>query len=121
VDLARPEKIRRPFLLLDSRLRSTIQRYRLLNGEHTGFIDTIPGKEPTYEPADGEHGPVENLTEREQTVLEFLPTMLKASEIAADLDVSINTVKAHLRSLYRKLEVGTRREAVERARARGLL
>jgi len=61
------------------------------------------------------------LTEREQTVLEFLPTMLKAREIAADLDVSVNTVKAHLRSLHRKLEVGTRREAVEKASARGLL
>jgi LuxR family maltose regulon positive regulatory protein len=47
--------------------------------------------------------------------------MLKASEIAADLDGSVNTVKAHLRSLHRKLEVGTRREAVEKARARGLL
>ena len=64
---------------------------------------------------------LEGLTEREQTVLDYLPTMLKASEIAADLNVSVNTVKAHLRSLYRKLEAGTRREAVEKARARGLL
>jgi LuxR family maltose regulon positive regulatory protein len=54
-------------------------------------------------------------------VLRFLPTMLKASEIADDLYVSVNTVKAHLRSVYRKLGVGTRREAVERAKAAGLL
>jgi LuxR family maltose regulon positive regulatory protein len=47
--------------------------------------------------------------------------MLKANEIGADLFVSVNTVKAHLRSLYRKLGVTNRREAVERARAIGLL
>lgn len=50
-----------------------------------------------------------------------LPTMLKAGEIADDLYVSVNTVKAHLRSIYRKLGVENRRDAVERARAFGLL
>lgn len=121
VDLARPERIRQPFLLLGSRLRSTSHRYRLLNGEHTDFVTTIPEDGPAHEPEGDETGLLEGLTEREQTVLDYLPTMLKASEIAADLNVSVNTVKAHLRSLYRKLEAGTRREAVEKARARGLL
>ena len=64
---------------------------------------------------------VEHLTERELVVLHYLPTMLKAGEIAADLFVSVNTVKAHLRSMYRKLAVSNRREAVEKARAIGLL
>ena len=50
-----------------------------------------------------------------------LPTMLKATEIAVDLYVSVNTVKAHLRSIYRKLDVANRREAVERARELSLL
>ena len=59
---------------------------------------------------------VEHLTERELIVLHYLPTMLKAGEIASDLYVSVNTVKAHLRSMYRKLGVSNRREAVERAR-----
>ena len=45
-------------------------------------------------------------------VLHYLPTMLKAGEIASDLYVSVNTVKAHLRSMYRKLGVSNRREAV---------
>ena len=64
---------------------------------------------------------VEHLTERELIVLHYLPTMLKAGEIAADLFVSVNTVKAHLRSIYRKLGVSNRREAVERARTIGLM
>jgi LuxR family maltose regulon positive regulatory protein len=47
--------------------------------------------------------------------------MLKASEIAEDLTVSVNTVKAHLRAVYRKLNANNRREAVERAKSAGLL
>ena len=45
-------------------------------------------------------------------VLGFLPTMLKSGEIASDLFVSVNTVKSHLRAIYRKLGVGNRRDAV---------
>ena len=54
-------------------------------------------------------------------MLRFLPTVLTASEIAGELNVSVNTVKAHLRSIYRKLEASRRREAVVSARERGLL
>ena len=43
--------------------------------------------------------------------------MLKSAEIAADLFITINTVKTHQQSIYRKLGVNTRRDAVERARA----
>jgi LuxR family transcriptional regulator, maltose regulon positive regulatory protein len=64
---------------------------------------------------------LEPLSQREVAVLRFLPTMLSNSEIAAELFVSTNTVKTHLRSIYRKLDVGRRREAVARARALRLL
>jgi LuxR family maltose regulon positive regulatory protein len=47
--------------------------------------------------------------------------MMSTQEIAADLHVSVNTVKTHLKSLYRKLGVGRRTEAVRRARELGLL
>ena len=63
----------------------------------------------------------EHLTERELIVLRYLPTMLKAAEIANDLFVTVNTVKSHLRAIYRKLDVTTRRAAVERARELNLL
>ncbi|WP_454048468.1 LuxR C-terminal-related transcriptional regulator [Cellulomonas sp. Marseille-Q8402] len=61
------------------------------------------------------------LTDRELTVLAALPTMASNAEIADELVVSVNTVKAHLKSLYRKLDVPTRRAAVARGRALGLL
>ncbi|AEE46226.1 ATP-dependent transcriptional regulator, MalT-like, LuxR family [Cellulomonas fimi ATCC 484] len=61
------------------------------------------------------------LTDRELAVLTALATMQSNAEIADDLFVSVNTVKAHLKSLFRKLEVGSRRAAVRRGRELGLL
>jgi ATP/maltotriose-dependent transcriptional regulator MalT len=61
------------------------------------------------------------LSERELLVLRYLPTRLSNAEIAAALFVSLNTVKTHLRSIYRRLEVSGRRQAVEAAEGLGLL
>ena len=65
--------------------------------------------------------PGEPLTQSETRVLRYLPTHMGAPEIAAELFVSANTVKTHLRHLYRKLGAHSRQEAVQRARAIGLL
>jgi LuxR family maltose regulon positive regulatory protein len=59
---------------------------------------------------------VEPLTSRERAVLRFLPSRLTIPEIAAELYLSHNTLKFHLRTIYRKLEVNSRAEAVEAAR-----
>ncbi|MCI2956456.1 LuxR C-terminal-related transcriptional regulator [Agromyces atrinae] len=56
------------------------------------------------------------LTERERVVLRALFTTSSVTEIAATLVVSVNTVKSQRRSLYRKLGVSTREEALARAR-----
>ena len=61
------------------------------------------------------------LSEREITVLGLLPSMLSLEEIALDLTVSVNTVKSHVRSIYTKLGVSSRRLAVLAAHERGLL
>ncbi|HET6953476.1 MAG TPA: LuxR C-terminal-related transcriptional regulator [Acidimicrobiales bacterium] len=60
--------------------------------------------------------PAESLTEREVAVLHYLPTLMSNAEIAAGLHLSINTVKSHLKAVYRKLGVEGRREAVLRGR-----
>jgi LuxR family maltose regulon positive regulatory protein len=61
------------------------------------------------------------ITDRELAVLRLLSTDLSLREIGDALYVSLNTVKTHTRGLYRKLSSSGRREAVERARERGLL
>ncbi|WP_345602469.1 LuxR C-terminal-related transcriptional regulator [Pseudonocardia adelaidensis] len=61
------------------------------------------------------------LSERELTVLGLLPSLLSLDEIADDLTVSVNTVKSHVRSIYTKLGVSSRRLAVLAAHEHGLL
>jgi LuxR family transcriptional regulator, maltose regulon positive regulatory protein len=61
------------------------------------------------------------LTHGETRVLHYLPTNLSAREIAGELYLSVNTVKTHQRHLYAKLGARSRTQAVEQARALGLL
>ena len=63
----------------------------------------------------------EPLTDRELDVLRLLPTHLSAGEIANELSLSVHTVKTHTRSIYGKLDVHRRSEAVEQALALVLL
>lgn len=63
----------------------------------------------------------EPLTESETRVLRLLATALSKREIGNELYVSVNTIKTHVKHLYAKLDVQSRREAVERARRLGLL
>ncbi len=64
---------------------------------------------------------LEPLTDRERAVLDYLPTMMSNAEIAQQMLVSVNTVKTHLKAVYRKLGVVRRRDAVVRARQLELL
>jgi len=72
-------------------------------------------------PASAIAGPAEPLTNRELDILLRLEQRLQTKEIAEELVISTETVKTHLRHLFRKLEVDNRREAVARARALGVL
>lgn len=63
----------------------------------------------------------ESLTDRELSVLRLLPTSLSQRQIGDELFLSINTVKTHVKSIFGKLEVGSRAQAVARARVLGLL
>lgn len=64
---------------------------------------------------------IEPLSEREQDVLLGLQNRLTNKEIAAELNISPLTVKSHTRSIYGKLEVNSRRQAVLRGIQTGLL
>jgi LuxR family maltose regulon positive regulatory protein len=76
----------------------------------------------TSPPASAPALPVDlELSERELAVLRLLAGELSQREIGAELYVSFNTVKAHTRSIFRKLGVSSRGDAVARARELGLL
>jgi LuxR family maltose regulon positive regulatory protein len=64
---------------------------------------------------------VEQLSDREVTVLRYLCSRLTQQEMAAALFVSVNTMKSHVRNVYRKLGVASRAEAVEAGRRHGLV
>jgi len=80
------------------------------------------------EPNEHNHAPlssvpplVEPLTEREKEVFELLASGRTNSEIAADLFVTVGTIKAHTSNIYAKLQARNRAEALARARELGLL
>lgn len=85
-------------------------------GRLDAFAETL-----RHHPAAVRGGAQPALTESETIVLKHLPSSRTTGQIAADLGVSINTVKTHLRGIYGKLEANTRGNAVERARLVGLL
>ena len=93
-------------------------------GRGTGYeqwaltlLDRIESRRPTAAGA----APTERLSGRERTVLQYMDTLMSVSEISRELYVSTNTIKTHIKHIYRKLGVSRRRDAVERARALHLL
>jgi LuxR family maltose regulon positive regulatory protein len=120
---ARPYHLRRPFLESEPWLDRLFLRRPALAREHTWLTPTLVGLTPTAREED-EQPPVplpDALSEREREVLERLAQLMSADEIAADLHLSVNTVKTHLKSIFRKLAVTRRGQAVRRARELGLL
>lgn len=64
---------------------------------------------------------VEELTDRELSILRAMQGDLSLRELGAELYLSLNTVKGYVRNLYRKLDVHTRADAIVRGRELGLL
>ena len=108
--------IRAPFDQHADRLAPLLRRRAAERGSHQGMAVDMADRLPT-----GENLIVEPLTERELEVLTHLPTLMSNVEIAAGLHLSVNTVKSHLKAVYRKLGVDGRRHAVLRARELELL
>jgi len=62
---------------------------------------------------------LEKLTRREREILGLLARGYLYKEIALELEISINTVRAHLHAIYEKLRVQSRTEAVVKFLGRG--
>jgi LuxR family maltose regulon positive regulatory protein len=110
--LARGERIRRPFTHTPARLRAIIRDDAALR-TLAGWLR--PDQKTASGAADDPAPLVEELSERELDVLRLLAQLRTTSEIAAELFISANTVKSHVRNILRKLSVSSRNEAVRRA------
>ncbi|MQY33732.1 HTH-type transcriptional regulator MalT [Streptomyces sp. RB17] len=119
---ARRERLRRPFLEAGPRIRHLLDTPPL-QGLAAGWL--TPGEPASPGGPGAAEDPsspvVEELSGREREVVGRLADLMSTEEIAADLYVSVNTVKTHLKSAYRKLGVNGRAEAVRRAREHGLI
>jgi LuxR family transcriptional regulator, maltose regulon positive regulatory protein len=83
-------------------------------------LSLLGGRGPAPVPS-GPGQPAGLLTDSETRILRYLPTNLPVPEIAERLCLSVHTVRTHTRHLYEKLSVHSRTQAVEQARALGLL
>jgi LuxR family maltose regulon positive regulatory protein len=123
LDIAEPDGAVLAFLLHPAPvlLERHLQRRTAHRALLTEILDLLAGSEPKPLPGGRPPRLPEPLSQSETRVLRYLPTNLSAPEIANEMYLSVNTVKTHLRHLYDKLGAHRRREAVERARALGLL
>jgi LuxR family transcriptional regulator, maltose regulon positive regulatory protein len=121
--LAEPHGAYRVFLDGGPAVRAAITVLVPPTSRYAGFAGRVLERFDSCAPrlaGPAEQGSV-RLTESERAVLCFLPSHMTNEEISDALFLSVNTVKTHLRSAYRKLGVGSRREAIARGRRLGLL
>jgi LuxR family maltose regulon positive regulatory protein len=102
-------------------VREMLERHRGHRTAHATLVATILDILGGGSPEPEVQALREPLSHAELRVVRYLPSNLKATEIASGLCVSPNTVRTHLRHIYAKLDAHTRSEAVTRARRLGLL
>ncbi len=129
LDAATPDGVLATFLFHPP-ARELLDRYAPDRSEQAALVAEIrrlllaepkPGApEGPPQPADSLRL-VDPLSKTEIRVLRYLPTNLSVPEIARELSISVHTVRTHVRHLFDKLGAHGRTEAVERARALGLL
>jgi LuxR family maltose regulon positive regulatory protein len=122
LSLAEQAGLHRTFLDAGAPVRSLLARYRQRVPTSWSYLDELlQASAESAQVTVPAPKLVEHLTEREHTVLRYLPSMMTYEEIATDLYVSLNTVKTHAYGIFRKLGVTGRRQAVRTARELHLL
>lgn len=122
LSLGEPEGYKQPFLQFGEAARVLVARHVAERPEHRQYAADLLARFSRLEMVDERtEAADETLTDREVEVLGCLADMMTTPEIAVELFVSVNTVKAHLKHIYTKLDVSSRRQAVARGRDLGLL
>lgn len=110
LDLAAPERISRPYSDPLPELVRLLTEHATWGTAHDAFVAERLVQQSVAASAAADH----RLSAREAEILAYLRTSLTIAEIAESLFVSVNTVKTHVRAVYRKLGVQNRRDAVRR-------
>jgi LuxR family maltose regulon positive regulatory protein len=120
--LAEPDRLVLPFAMTGSaELLEALPRHQTAHAALlSDILDVLRGSSPAAK-EQSSLPPTEELSPGELRVLRYMPTNLSRPEIAGELSVSPNTVNAHIRSIYAKLQVRDRSSAVRRARELRLL
>ena len=118
---AAPLGMRRPFLVEAAELRDLLGARIEAGTRVAAFAVDLLRRMSTQGSSQPPAVLVAPLTDREQHVLRYLASTLSNTEIAAELYLSVNTVKTHQRMIYRKLGADGRRDAVRRAKELRLL
>jgi LuxR family maltose regulon positive regulatory protein len=124
LDLAEPAGLRRMIVAHGGAIGPLLRRHIRHGTAHPAMVgdlvETIErGGRPARRPTPA--ALAEPLSERERAILGYLPSLMSNQEIASALMISVNTVKTHLKAIYRKLDAPGRREAVQRARELALI
>jgi LuxR family maltose regulon positive regulatory protein len=120
--LAAPEDARQVFVDCGKSVRALLTVLLPAESRFAGFAAGIVQRfeSPIGPRASYHRGAKGELTESEREIMRYLSSHLTNEEIAEDLCLSVNTVKTHLRAIYRKLGVSSRRAAIAAADARGM-
>ena len=121
LDFAEREGLVLPFILVPA--PELVERHPRHRTAHAMLLKTILAllAGVSAPSRDGRRALPEELSEAELRIVRYLSSNLKAPEIAAELCVSANTVRTHIRHVYAKLDAHDRNDAVVRARELGLL
>jgi LuxR family maltose regulon positive regulatory protein len=124
LDLAEPAGLQRIIVSHGATIGPLLRRHVRHGTAHPAMVGTAvetierrgrPSRRPTSAAL------AEPLSVREQAILGYLPSLMSNQEIAGTMMISVNTVKTHLKAIYRKLDVPARREAVQRGRELDLI
>ncbi|MFE4197946.1 LuxR C-terminal-related transcriptional regulator [Paenarthrobacter sp. NPDC056912] len=119
ISLAEPQCVLRPFAERHDDLSGLLVQHAVWGTAHEAFV--AARMTPSTHDDSMTTFLYWSLTERELEVLTYMRSMMTAADIGSALFISVNTVKTHQRSIYRKLGAASRRDVLKIAAARGIL
>lgn len=117
---AEPQSVLRPFAERRDDIAQLLIRHAVWGTTHESFVAARMARHAQGQPNLRTRS-YWTLTDREREVLAYMRSVMTAAEIAEALYISVNTVKTHERSIYRKLGATGRRDALKTAAERGIV